>query len=75
MNQRLLKAKRVEKGIYQKDLAKELGISEKSMSQKESSDVNRFKASEMLAISKLLGLSYEEFDGIFFDGQLSKRLN
>ena len=44
MNVRLLKAKRVEKNLYQKDLAKALNITEKAMCQKECSPVNKFKA-------------------------------
>ena len=66
MNVRLLKAKRVEKNLYQKDLAKALNITEKAMSQKECSPVNKFKADEMVTIAKTLNLSFSEFDAIFF---------
>lgn len=74
MNSRLLKAKRVEKDILQRDLASKLGISEKAMCQKECSKRNRFKAEEMLILSKELGLTFEEFDSIFFDQKLTKCL-
>ncbi len=37
MNVRMLKAKRVERGLRQKDLANALGITEKSMCHKEGS--------------------------------------
>lgn len=74
MNVRLLKAKRVEKNLYQKDLAKALNITEKAMSQKECSPVNKFKADEMVTIAKTLNLSFSEFDAIFFDHQLTECL-
>lgn len=71
MNVRLLKAKRVEKNLLQKDLAKALGITEKAMCQKECSAVNKFRADEMLILVKMLDLSYREFDAIFFDNKLT----
>ena len=71
MNTRLLKAKRVEKGLLQRDVAKQLGISEKAMCQKECSTVNKFKADEMLALVSILDLTLEEFDSIFFDKKLA----
>ena len=74
MNVRLLKAKRVEKNLYQKDLAKALNITEKAMSQKECSPVNKFKADEMVTIAKTLNLSFSEFDAIFFDHKLTECL-
>ncbi len=74
MNIRLLKAKRVERDIRQKDLAKALNISEKAMCQKECSLENKFKADEMLTITKELNLSFSEFDAIFFDHKLTKCL-
>ena len=40
MNVRLLKAKRVEHNVKQKDLAAVLGITEKAMCQKECSEVS-----------------------------------
>ena len=41
-------------------------ITEKAMSQKECSPVNKFKADEMVTIAKTLNLSFSEFDAIFF---------
>lgn len=73
MNVRRLKAKRVERGLLQKDLAKELGITEKAMCQKECNVVNRFKAQEMLTLVSALDLTLDEFDDIFFDHQLTIR--
>lgn len=70
MNVRLLKAKRVEAGLRQVDLAAELGITEKAMNKKECSPVNKFKPYEMLTLSKVLHLSLSEFNSIFFDGNL-----
>lgn len=74
MNVQLLKAKRVERGLMQKDLAEALGISEKSMCQKESSKRNKFKADEMIVLIKVLNLSFAEFDAIFFEHDLTKSL-
>lgn len=65
VNVRLLKAKRVELGLLQKDLAKALGITEKAMCQKECSRVNRFRADEMLTLAGVLKLTPDEFDAIF----------
>ncbi|MBE5825297.1 MAG: hypothetical protein E7307_01540 [Butyrivibrio sp.] len=72
MNIRLLKAKRVERSVRQKDLAHALHLTEKSMCQKECSETNRFKADEMLTIAETLGMNFEEFDAIFFDHRLSR---
>ena len=74
MNVRLLKAKRVARNVMQKDLATALGITEKSMCQKECSEVNKFKAEEMIAIVNALNLSFPEFDAIFFDHKLTECL-
>lgn len=65
MNVRMLKAKRVEKNLRQKDLAKALHISEKSMCHKEKNPVNKFKTQEMLTLVQKLDLSFAEFDAIF----------
>ncbi|MDY4578744.1 MAG: helix-turn-helix transcriptional regulator [Anaerobutyricum hallii] len=74
MNVRMLKAKRVERNLRQKDLASALGITEKAMCHKECSEDNKFKAAEMLTLVDELNLSFAEFDAIFFDHQLTKRL-
>lgn len=66
MNVRLLKAKRVEAGLRQKDLAGTLGITEKAMNHKECSASNKFKADEMLTLSRVLHLTLSEFNSIFF---------
>ncbi len=70
MNVRLLKAKRVEAGLRQKDLAMALGITEKAMNHKECSAVNKFKAEEMLTLARVLNLALPDFNAIFFDGNL-----
>ncbi|MDD3238538.1 MAG: helix-turn-helix transcriptional regulator [Lachnospira sp.] len=74
MNVRMLKAKRVQQNLRQKDLAKALGITEKAMCHKECSEDNKFKASEMLTLIDELELSFAEFDAIFFNHELTKRL-
>lgn len=70
MNVRLLKAKRVECDLRQKDLAAALGITEKAMNKKECSTVNKFRADEMLTLVRELHLSLPEFNAIFFDSNL-----
>ena len=74
MNVRMLKAKRVERNLRQKDLANALGITEKAMCHKECSEENKFKAAEMLTLVDELNLSFSEFDSIFFNHELTKRL-
>ena len=74
MNVRMLKAKRVERNLRQKDLANALGITEKAMCHKECSEENKFKATEMLTLVDELNLSFSEFDAIFFNHELTKRL-
>ena len=74
MNVRMLKEKRVERNLRQKDLASALGITEKAMCHKECSEENKFKATEMLTLVDELNLSFAEFDAIFFDHQLTRRL-
>ena len=70
MNVRMLKAKRVENGLRQIDLAKALKITEKTMNRKECSPQNRFTAAEMLTLVTVLNLSLQEFNLIFFDSDL-----
>lgn len=70
MNVRLLKAKRVENGLRQKDVAVALGITEKAMNHKECCQTNKFNANEMLILTQVLHLSFAEFNSIFFDKNL-----
>ena len=70
MNCQLLKGKRVEAGLRQIDLARMLHVSEKTMNKKECSKKNLFHPNEMLALTWILALSAEEFNNIFFDGNL-----
>lgn len=72
MNVRLLKAKRVERNLRQIDVAKALGVTEKTMNHKECSAENKFSADEMLKLRDTLGLSVKEFLGIFFEWQLTE---
>jgi DNA-binding XRE family transcriptional regulator len=71
MNVRLLKAKRVERNVLQTEIADILGITPKSVCEKENSTRCRFTVDEMLAISEHLKLTLEEFDAIFFDNRLT----
>lgn len=70
MNCRLLKAKRIEHGLRQIDLAHELHITEKTMNKKECSQVNKFTADEMLTLVTILSLTQDDFNAIFFDSIL-----
>jgi DNA-binding XRE family transcriptional regulator len=72
VNVRLLKAKRVERNVLQTEIADILGITPKSVCEKENSTRCRFTVDEMLAISEHLKLTLEEFDAIFFDNRLTK---
>ena len=65
MNVQKLKAKRIEHDLRQKDLAKALNISAKAMCHKECSKTNKFKANEMLVLSKMLEMSLTDFNEIF----------
>jgi len=72
MNSRLLKAKRIEMGLRQIDLAEMLGVTEKTMNIKECANENRFSAKQMIQLAEILSLSLYEFDRIFFDDRLPK---
>ena len=72
MNVRLLKAKRVERNLRQIDVAKALGVTEKTMNHKECSAENKFTADEMLKLRDALGLTLKEFLGIFFEWDLTE---
>ena len=71
MNVRKLKAKRVEFGLSQKDLAKVLGISTKTMCIKECDNRNRFTFDEIITIAREFRLSLKDINDIFFDGKLT----
>lgn len=70
MNVRKLKAKRVEFGLSQKDLAKVLGNSTKTMCIKECDNRNRFTIDEIITIAREFRLSLKDINDIFFDGKL-----
>ena len=65
MNVRKLKAKRVEFGLSQKDLAKALGISTKTMCIKECDNRNRFTIDEIITIAREFKLSLKDINDIF----------
>lgn len=67
MNSNLLKAKMVEKGITQLEMAKGLGISTTSLCRKINGH-NELTLSEVIKIMKTLGLTDDSFDvhRIFF---------
>jgi DNA-binding XRE family transcriptional regulator len=69
MNSKLLKSKRIFKGILQKNAAQKLGLTEKTYNHKENGKI-QFKANEILTISILLDLTMEDVNEIFFDNTL-----
>lgn len=65
----LLRAKRAKKGLTQTDMA---GLIEKTLTSYSHKELGKveFTITEMVVITKGLDLSFEEFNAIFFDGQL-----
>lgn len=66
MNARLLKSKMVERGITEQELASNIGIDASTFYRKKSglSDFNR---EEIKTIKRLLSLSADDVDRIFFE--------
>lgn len=64
-NTKKLRALMVEKGYTQEQLAKLLGITETTLNYK-INNKREFKASEIQALTKILGIPMQEVDGIFF---------
>lgn len=60
-----LKAKIVEKGMVQEELAKALGVTNATFNYKVNNKTE-FKASEIKKLSKFLSLTVEETSNIFF---------
>ncbi len=73
MDTNLLKAKRVEHDVKQKDLAKALHISIKTYCMKENADSCTFSGKQILLLKDLLDLSLREINDIFFDGLLPEK--
>ena len=71
MKLRLLKAKRVLKGMYQHELAKEIGVSHKTYNFKENGKVE-FNVEEILKVIECLDLTFDEVNDIFFANKLPK---
>ena len=71
MKLRLLKAKRVLKGMYQHEVAKEIGISHKTYNFKENGKVE-FNVEEILKVIQCLDLTFDEVNDIFFANKLPK---
>ena len=71
MKLRLLKAKRVLKGMYQHEVAKEIGVSHKTYNFKENGKVE-FNIEEILKVIECLDLNFDEVNDIFFSNKLPK---
>ena len=68
---RLLKSKRVLKGMYQHEVAKEIGVSHKTYNFKENGKVE-FNVEEILKVIQCLDLNFDEVNDIFFSNKLPK---
>ena len=68
-NLRWIRGARSAVGFSQKQMADALGISESSYQKKEAGDI-RFSDSEKVAVAKILGLSMDQVNQIFFGGEL-----
>ena len=64
-----IKVARLRKGLSQRDMARQLGVSASSYQKKEQGYV-RFSDDEKLKITEILGLTYDQFNDIFYDGKL-----
>lgn len=71
MGLRLLKSKRVLKGLTQEAIAAKIGINTKSYNMKENGK-NRFSLEEAARISEYLELNLEEVNDIFLQIELPK---
>lgn len=71
MGLRLLKSKRVLKGLTQEAIAVKIGINTKSYNMKENGK-NRFSLEEAAKISRYLDLNLEEVNDIFLHIKLPK---
>lgn len=71
MELRLLKSKRVLKGLYQYELAEKMGISHKTYNFKENGKIV-FTVEEILKVIECLDLTFEETNNIFFSNKLPK---
>lgn len=71
MGLRLLKSKRVLKGLTQEAIAAKIGINTKSYNMKENGK-NRFSLEEAARISEYLDLNLEEVNDIFLNIELPK---
>lgn len=68
---RLLKSKRVLKGLYQYELAEKMGISHKTYNFKENGKIV-FTVGEILKVIECLDLTLDEANDIFFSNKLPK---
>lgn len=71
MGLRLLKSKRVLKGLTQEAIAAKIGINTKSYNMKENGK-NKFSIEEVARISEYLDLNLEEVNDIFLQIKLPK---
>lgn len=71
MGLRLLKSKRVLKGLTQEAIAAKIGINTKSYNMKENGK-NKFSIEEVARISEYLDLNLEEVNDIFLNIKLPK---
>lgn len=69
MRGRELRALRILRGLTVKDMGEALGKAPSSYSQKERG-INSFQDDEKIIIAKVLGMTVQQFNDVFFDGKL-----
>lgn len=70
MNVQELKGRRIAKKIRQDQMAKKLHISNKTMNDKENSEICKFSVDDIKVIARECDLNLYEVNHIFFDGEL-----
>jgi len=71
MNNTELRVERLRQGFTQKELAREIGISENAYFLKESKK-REFSRCEIYKICKVLNIDLQRMNEIFFDGKLTE---
>lgn len=74
MNSLKLKGARVSKGLNQEETAKKVGVALPTYCNKENGKIP-FTTKEISKLSKIFDLNIVEINDIFFDGDLTNRIN
>lgn len=74
MNAQKLKGHRVGLGLYQGEVAKALGMTNKTYNHKENGKVE-FKLSEVANAAEVMRMTLHQVNEIFFDNKLTERIS